>query len=157
MGVFSRVVIAQIMAERLPKDAKSKQTVTNSDSRHLFWYAKKQQSQSVATLVPDKEIVRVTFRPHGPELAQVREVRDMLSLNSELDAARYLMQRGLEAISATLASHNASESMASQINAQAVLEQMVKTMAKLESAKRQRGERNDRKYSREGHRWDFLK
>lgn len=44
---------------------------------------------------PEKEVVRVTFRLHGPELQQVREVREMLSLNSELDAARYIMQRGL--------------------------------------------------------------
>lgn len=42
-----------------------------------------------------KEIVRATFRFHGPDLAQIRDVRDMSSLNSEVDAARYLMQRGL--------------------------------------------------------------
>ena len=29
-----------------------------------------------------KEVIRVTFRFHGRELEQIREVRDMLSLNS---------------------------------------------------------------------------
>jgi len=50
----------------------------------------------------EKEVVRVAFRFHGAELLQIREVRDMVSLNSELDAVRYLMQRGLEAISGQL-------------------------------------------------------
>jgi hypothetical protein len=35
-----------------------------------------------------KEIVRVTFRFHGAELGQIREVQEMLSLNTEVDAAR---------------------------------------------------------------------
>ena len=47
---------------------------------------------------PSKEIIRVTLRLHGPELKRVRELREMLSLNSEVDATRYLMQRGLEAV-----------------------------------------------------------
>lgn len=80
----------------------------------------------------NREVVRVTFRLHGPELKQIRDVRDMLSLNSELDAARYLMQRGLEAMSAILASRTASQNMAAQINAKAMLEEMVRTMAALE-------------------------
>lgn len=67
-----------------------------------------------------KEVVRIAFRLHGPELESVREVREMLSLNSELDATRYLMQRGLEAMSATLASRKASRNMAAQVNAEAL-------------------------------------
>ena len=91
----------------------------------------------------DKEIVRATFRLHGPELDQVREVRDMLSLNSELDAARYLMQRGLEAMSATLASRKASKNMAAQVTSAAIVEAMVaagfspEKMAELENEKRE--------------------
>lgn len=77
-----------------------------------------------------KEVVRVTFRLHGPELEQVREVREMLSLNSELDAARYLMQRGLEAMSSTLASRRASSNMAAQINPDAIMNGMVQAMLK---------------------------
>lgn len=73
-----------------------------------------------------KEVVRVTFRLHGPELEQAREIRDMLSLNSELDAARYLMQRGLEAMSATLASRKASKGMAAMVNTDAIVQAMVK-------------------------------
>lgn len=61
---------------------------------------------------PSKEIVRVTFRLHGPELEQIREVRDMLSLNAELDAARYLMQRGLEAMTPILTSRRSQNKMA---------------------------------------------
>lgn len=64
---------------------------------------------------PQKEVVRVAFRFHGPELAQIRDVRDMLSLNSETDAARYLMQRGLEAITATLTSRRTQEKMAQMV------------------------------------------
>lgn len=72
-----------------------------------------------------KEIVRVTFRFHGPELEQIREVRDMLSLNTEVDAARYLMQRGLEAMTATLTSRRAQTQMASQVNAEEIVKQMI--------------------------------
>lgn len=78
-----------------------------------------------ATKKAAKEIVRVTFRLHGPELEQVREVRDMLSLNSELDAARYLMQRGLEVMSATLASRKASKNMAAQVSTDAIVQAMI--------------------------------
>lgn len=49
-----------------------------------------------------KEIVRCTLRLSGAELAQVREVQDLLSLNAEVDACRYLMQRGVEALSSQL-------------------------------------------------------
>ncbi|HVU17430.1 MAG TPA: hypothetical protein VHD32_10915 [Candidatus Didemnitutus sp.] len=73
-----------------------------------------------------KELIRVTFRLHGPELEQIREVQEMLSLNSELDAARYLMQRGLEAMSATLASRKATKHMQSQVNTEAIVREMVK-------------------------------
>lgn len=82
-----------------------------------------------------KEIIRVTFRLHGPELEQVREVREMLSLNSELDAARYLMQRGMEAMSATLASSKASRKMASAVTSDAIVQAMVKAGFTPEEAK----------------------
>jgi len=78
-----------------------------------------------AKIVTDKEIVRVTFRLHGRELEQMREIRDMLSLNSELDAARYLMQRGLEAMSATLASRKASNAMSKAIDADQIVAAMM--------------------------------
>lgn len=73
-----------------------------------------------------KEIVRVTFRFHGAELGQIREVRDMLSMNSEVDAARFLMQRGLEAMTATLTSRRVQGQMVQQVN----MEEMVKHIAK---------------------------
>jgi hypothetical protein len=72
-----------------------------------------------------KEIVRVTFRFHGPELEQIREVRDMLSLNSEVDAARYLMLRGLEAITATLTSRRVQGQMQAKVNPEEMIKQMV--------------------------------
>lgn len=73
----------------------------------------------------EKDIIRATFRFHGPELEQLREIRDMLSLNSELDAARYLMQRGLEAMTATLTSRRTQAQMAQGVNAEALIKQMV--------------------------------
>ena len=81
----------------------------------------------------DKEVVRITFRLHGAELEQLRQVRDMLSLNAELDAARYLMQRGLEAMSATLASRNASNSMVAKIDTTAMVKEMAEVFAKMEA------------------------
>ena len=84
----------------------------------------------------DKEVVRVTFRLHGPELEQVREVREMLSLNSELDAARYLMQRGMEALSASLASRKASRNMAAQVSTDAIVKAMVAAGFTPEEAKK---------------------
>ena len=83
---------------------------------------------------PAKEIVRVTFRFHGPELGQIREVRDMLSLNTEVDAARYLMQRGLEAMTATLTSRRVQGQMNQKINVETIIEQMTNHMAALEKA-----------------------
>ena len=83
---------------------------------------------------PTKEIVRVTFRFHGPELVQIREVRDMLSLNTEVDAARYLMQRGLEAMTATLTSRRVQGQMNQKLNVEAIIEQMTNHMAALEKA-----------------------
>lgn len=78
-----------------------------------------------ATTQPEsKELVRVTFRLHGPELEQVREVREMLSLNSELDAARYLMQRGLEAMTPTLSSRRTHAHMMKQVSTEAMIEAM---------------------------------
>ncbi len=73
---------------------------------------------------PSKEIVRVTFRFHGPELAQIREVRDMFSMNTEVDAARYLMQRGLEAMTATLTSRRVQGTMGQQVNMAEMVKQM---------------------------------
>ena len=83
------------------------------------------------TLAPKgtgREVVRVTFRFHGPELGQIREVRDMLSLNSEVDAARYLMLRGLEAITATLTSRRVQGQMTNKAN----LEEMMKMIGGLD-------------------------
>ncbi len=80
--------------------------------------------------------MRVTFRLHGPELLQIREVREMLSLNSELDAARYLMQRGLEAMSATLASRQASKKMQAQVSTEAIVREMIKAGFTPEEAKK---------------------
>ncbi|HVU16258.1 MAG TPA: hypothetical protein VHD32_05010 [Candidatus Didemnitutus sp.] len=76
------------------------------------------------THLHENEVVRVTFRLHGAELAQVREVRDMISLNSELDSARYIFHRGLEAMASQLASRRASGQMAAQVNMAAMMEHM---------------------------------
>ena len=73
----------------------------------------------------EKEVIRATFRFYGAELGQLREIRDMLSLNSELDAARYLMQRGLEAMTATLTSCRTQAKMAQGVNAEEIIKKMV--------------------------------
>ncbi len=75
---------------------------------------------------PSKEIVRATFRFHGPELKQIREVQEMLSLNTEIDAARYLMQRGLEALTPVLSSRRSQAQMASVVNPQQIFETLLK-------------------------------
>lgn len=67
----------------------------------------------------------MTFRLHGPELVQVREVREMLSLNSELDAARYLMQRGLEAITPSLMSRRVQSKMIEGVTPEKIVEVMI--------------------------------
>src|ERR1022692_1241594 len=72
----------------------------------------------------EKEIVRVAFRFHGPELEKIREIRDMLNLNSEVDAARYLMQRGLEAMTPTLMSRRVQVQMAKQANPEEILKKL---------------------------------
>ena len=47
----------------------------------------------------------------------------MLSLNSEVDAARYLMQRGLEAMTATLTSRRVQGQM--KLNPEELIKQMI--------------------------------
>jgi hypothetical protein len=68
-----------------------------------------------------KEVVRVTFRLHGPELTQVRDVQEMLSLNSELDAARYLMQRGLEVMSGALGNRRLAKKVGENMTAETLV------------------------------------
>ena len=82
------------------------------------------KTQPVTPLDEPKTVVRVAFRLHGPELEQIREVREMLSLNSELDAARYLMQRGLEALTPTLSSRRTHAHMAKQMTPEAIVQTM---------------------------------
>lgn len=48
----------------------------------------------------------------------------MLSLNAELDAARYLMQRGLEAMTPTLMSRRSQSQMAQGVSAANLIEAM---------------------------------
>ena len=72
----------------------------------------------------EKEVVRITFRLHGPELAQMREVQEMLSLNSELDAARYIMQRGLEAMTPILTSRRSQTQMAQGVSPENIVAAM---------------------------------
>lgn len=76
----------------------------------------------------------MTFRFHGPELAQVRDVRDALSLNSEVDAARYLMQRGLEAMTPTLESRRVHGKMGQTLNLEQMVKFMVPMFEKMEKA-----------------------
>lgn len=68
-----------------------------------------------------KELVRCTLRLSGPELAQVREVQELLSLNAEVDACRYLMQRGLEAISGSLGNRRLIRKMETAYSPQELL------------------------------------
>jgi uncharacterized protein YutE (UPF0331/DUF86 family) len=89
---------------------------------------KTKKTAPVEVVEADKEVVRVTFRLHGPELVQVREVKEMLSLNSELDAARYIMQRGLEAMAATLSSRRSTTKMAAVMDPEKLFEQMFAKM-----------------------------
>ena len=74
---------------------------------------------------PAKEIVRATLRFHGPELQQIREVRDMLSLNTEIDAARFLMQRGLEAMTPVLGTRRLQEKVAAAATAEQIVGAML--------------------------------
>jgi hypothetical protein len=83
------------------------------------------KTRAAASKDTAKEIIRVTFRFHGAELGQIREVRDMLSLNSEVDAARYLIQRGLEAMTATLTSRRLQGQMTQQVNPDEIIKKMM--------------------------------
>lgn len=116
-----------------PKIHRLYSSVANSSLFLSFFTMKRQTTKAIAN---DKEVVRVTFRLHGPELDQIRDVRDMLSLNAELDAARYLMQRGLEAMSATLASRKATKNMAAQVTTDAIVQAMVAAGFTPEEAKK---------------------
>jgi len=70
-------------------------------------------------------VVRVAFRFHGAELEQIRDVRDMLNFNSELDAARYLMRRGLEVMQSTLTSRRVQEKMAAIISPESMVKAII--------------------------------
>jgi len=61
------------------------------------------------------------MRLHGAELAQIREVCELLSLNAEVDGCRYLMQRGLEAISPQLGTRRLQRKMEQNFSPQELL------------------------------------
>ena len=76
----------------------------------------------------ESEVVRIAFRLHARELAQIREVRDLMSLNTELDACRYLMQRGLEAMSGQLGNRRLADRIQASMSAEHMIAAMVKIM-----------------------------
>ena len=61
------------------------------------------------------------MRLHGAELAQIREVCELLSLNAEVDGCRYLMQRGLEALSPQLGARRMQRKMERNFSPQEML------------------------------------
>jgi len=61
------------------------------------------------------------MRFHGAELAQIREVCELLSLNAEVDGCRYLMQRGLEALSPQLGARRMQRKMEQNFSPQEML------------------------------------
>jgi len=71
--------------------------------------------------MPKKQLVRCTMRLHGAELAQIREVCELLSLNAEVDGCRYLMQRGLEALSPLLGARRMQRKMEQNFSPQEML------------------------------------
>ena len=71
--------------------------------------------------MPKKQLVRCTMRLHGPELAQIREVCELLSLNAEVDGCRYLMLRGLEALSPQLGARRMQRKMEQNFSPQEML------------------------------------
>lgn len=71
--------------------------------------------------MPKKQLVRCTMRLHGAELAQIREVCELLSLNAEVDGCRYLMQRGLEALSPQLGARRMQRKMEQNFSPQEML------------------------------------
>jgi hypothetical protein len=99
------------------------QRAANGGKQH-FMAKRPRKSETDSTDREGREIVRVAFRLHGPELQQVREVREMLSLNSELDAARYLMQRGLEAMTPVLTSRRSQAKMAQSVDVEKIVQAM---------------------------------
>lgn len=46
--------------------------------------------------------IRISFRVRGAQLAQLRDVQEIMGLNTPGEAHQYLAQRGLEAISPQL-------------------------------------------------------
>lgn len=86
-----------------------------------------------------KELVRCTIRLSGAELAQVREVRDLLSLNAEIDACRYLMQRGLEVLSGALSTRRLVKKMETTFSPQEMLPFMEKIANQTTAAIEARG------------------
>jgi len=61
------------------------------------------------------------MRLHGAELAQIREVCELLSLNAEVDGCRYLMHRGLEALSPQLGARRMQRKMEQNFSPQEML------------------------------------
>ncbi len=69
------------------------------------------------------------MRLHGAELAQIREVCELLSLNAEVDGCRYLMQRGLEVLSPQLGTRRMQRKMEQTFSPQEMLPFFMKQLA----------------------------
>ena len=71
------------------------------------------------------DVVRVALRLHGEELERVREVQEALRLNAEIDAVRYLIMRGSEALSVGLSARRAQVDALKGITPDAMVKAML--------------------------------
>jgi hypothetical protein len=65
--------------------------------------------------------IRISFRVRGKQLAQIRDVQELLALNTPGDAYQYLAQRGLEALSAQIQARTVIKKFAGLASAEQML------------------------------------
>ena len=76
-----------------------------------------------------QEVVRVNMAWRGDELANLRECQALLRLNDEAATVRYLVARGMEAMSASLGARRLALKMESQYSPQELLPFFEKVIA----------------------------
>lgn len=67
------------------------------------------------------DVVRVHMAWKGAELASIQEVRDLVSLNDEASTIRYLVTRGIEAMTPQLANRRMIRKLESQYTPQQMM------------------------------------
>ena len=98
----------------------------------MAWKCAKRLHDAVGMTKIRADSYRVNMAWKGEELANLRECKELLRLNDEASAVRYLVARGMEALATQLAARRMFAKMETQYSPQEMLPLFEKMGAQLE-------------------------